>query len=144
MPISGNETVVRAAYRALVAGDVDGLLEHVSEDVAWTYLDPAFQDPEPQTCHGRGQLRRGLRRQLDQGLTTELEEVAANGDRVLVVVHVPGLDQIRVRQADDRLYEMVTVRDGRIVALQACHDRDEALVLAGISGSGPVIGGRRV
>jgi ketosteroid isomerase-like protein len=133
MEIEGNEALVRAAYQAFVAGDVDGLLEHVSAGLQWTYLDPAFEDPEPRTCHGRGQLRRGLQRQLDQRLTAELEQVVANGDRVLVVMHVPGLDRLRVRQADDRLYEVVTVRDGHIVALRACHDRDEASSLAGIS-----------
>lgn len=133
MAIDGNEAVVRAAYQAFVAGDVDGLLEHVSADLDWTYLDPAFQHPEPQTCQDRGGLRRGLQRQLDQGLTADLEQVVANGDRVLVVVHVPGLDRFRVRQADDRLYEVVSVRDGLIVALRACHDLDEASSLAGIS-----------
>lgn len=132
-PSMETRALVRAAYQAFVAGDVDGLLEHVSAGLQCTYLDPAFEDPEPQTCHGRGQLRRGPERQLDQGLTAELEQVVANGDRVLVVVHVPGLDRFRVRQADDRLYEVVTVRDGLIVALRACHDREEASSVAGIS-----------
>jgi ketosteroid isomerase-like protein len=37
------------------------------------------------------------------------------------------------RGGDDRAYSVFTVRDGRIVALRDCRDRQEALQLAGIS-----------
>jgi ketosteroid isomerase-like protein len=38
----------------------------------------------------------------------------------------------RVRPANDRNFSVVTVRDGRIVALRDCRDRQEALAIAGI------------
>jgi hypothetical protein len=41
------------------------------------------------------------------------------------------------RQGDDCAYSVVTVREGRIVALRDCHDRQEALQLAGSSGEQP-------
>jgi hypothetical protein len=47
--------------------------------------------------------------------------------------HTPGIDEYRHRQADDRTYDIVTVRDGRIIGLHACRDRSEARSLAGIS-----------
>ena len=74
-----------------------------------------------------------LRRQADLGLRAELEEVIAAGDRVMLVMHTPGIDEYRHRQADDRTYDIVTVRDGRIIGLHACRDRSEARSLAGIS-----------
>jgi hypothetical protein len=35
------------------------------------------------------------------------------------------------RRGDDRAYSVFTVREGRIVALRDCRDRQEALQLAG-------------
>src|ERR1035441_6847673 len=99
-------------------------------DLEWTYLDPAFGDPEPQTCHGRHQLLHALERQAESGLTSQVEEIASSGDQVMVVVHTPGLDQRRARSASDRNYLVLTLRHGQVVAMRACHDRAEA---AGIS-----------
>jgi hypothetical protein len=50
----------------------------------------------------------------------------------MVVVRTPGVDAYRVRQADDRSYDVFTVRDGRVVALRACRDRQEALRHTGL------------
>lgn len=129
---SPNEDVVRAAYDAYLRGDIATMLTFVDADLEWTYLDPGTADPQPQTCHGRGQLEFHARRLAERGLRSELEEVIANGDRVLATVHTPGLDARRERRADDRNYDVLTIRDGRIVAMRACRDRAEALALAGI------------
>ena len=48
-----NEELVRHAYEAYAAGDVVGVdARSWIADLEWTYLDPAFEDPEPQVCHG--------------------------------------------------------------------------------------------
>ncbi len=52
-----NEAVVREAYEAYGRGDVARMLEFVDPELEWTYLNPAFENPEPQTCHGRDQMR---------------------------------------------------------------------------------------
>ena len=44
----------------------------------------------------------------------------------------PGIGELRRQQADDRTYDIVTVRGGLIVGLTACRDRSEARSLAGI------------
>jgi hypothetical protein len=41
----------------------------------------------------------------------------------------------RVRNGADRNYDVFTIRDGRIVALRACRNRDEALIFSGITTS---------
>ena len=64
--------------------------------------------------------------------SAELEQVIAAGDKVILVMRTPGVDEYRQRQADDRTYDVVTVRDGMIVGLHACRDRGEARSLAGI------------
>ena len=50
----------------------------------------------------------------------------------MVVVRIPGIDAYRARKANDRNYAVLTVREGSIVALRDCRDRDEALAVAGI------------
>jgi len=127
-----NEWIVREAFLAYDQGDVARLMEFVDQDLEWTYLDPGETDPHPQVCRGRGELEKSLRRQAERGLHAELEEVVASGDQVIVVMHTPGVDTYRNRRADDRTYDVVTVRDGLIVELHACRDRGEARQLAGI------------
>jgi ketosteroid isomerase-like protein len=127
-----NEILVRAAYEAYGRGDMTGMLALVHPDLEWTYLDPAFADPEPQTYHGRHQLMQALESQTKGGLTSHIEEVTSRGDKVLVVLHTPGLDRRRARSAGDRNYLVLTLRQQQVVAMRACHDRDEAAVLAGL------------
>jgi len=129
---SENENLVRAAYEAYGRGDMSQLLELIDPDLEWTYLDPAFEDPAPQTCHGRPELQRALAGQARQRLVSQLEEVTAQGDKVMVVIRTPGIDQRRARQAGDRNYLVLTFGQGRVVAMRACRDRDEARGFAGI------------
>ncbi|HVB09814.1 MAG TPA: phosphotransferase, partial [Bacillota bacterium] len=121
--------VVSEAFAAMMRGDLATVRRLVAPDLEWTYLDPSFESPEPQVCHGREELEAGLRRMAAHGLHPQLEEVAGRGDRVLVVEHTPGLDARRARQAGDRNFYVATVREGRITALRACRSRAEAAAL---------------
>ncbi len=128
-----NEWIVREAFLAYDRGDVARMMEFVDPDLEWTYLDPGLEDPQPQVCHGREELEKALRRQAGLGLKAEVEEVVAAGDQVMLVMRTPGVGQYLHRNADDRSYDVLTVRDGLIVGLHACRDRTEARSLAGIS-----------
>jgi ketosteroid isomerase-like protein len=127
-----NEWIVREAFLAYDRGDFVRMMDFVDPDLAWTYLDPGQENAQPQVRHGREELEKALRRQADLGLRAELEAVVAAGDRVMLVMRTPGIDEYWHRQADDRTYDVVTVRDGLIVGLHACRDRGEARALAGI------------
>lgn len=127
-----NEELIRKAYEAYSRGDLATMLQLVDADLEWTYLDPSFEAPEPQVCRGRHELATALQRQAALHLKADLEEVAGRGDRVMVVVRIPGVDAFRVRKSDDRNYSVFTVREGRIVALRDCRDRQEARAIAGI------------
>jgi len=130
MPTS--EDVVAEAYGAYTRGDLAAMLKLVATDLEWTYLDPTVDYPSPHVCHGRQELQTALERQGSMGLRSRVEEIVGDGDQVLVVVHTPGADAHRARKTNDRNYDVVTVRDGLIVALRACHDRREAASLAGV------------
>jgi ketosteroid isomerase-like protein len=133
IPVSGeNVELIRRAYEAYAKGDVSTMLSFVDPDLEWTYLDPSFEDPEPQVCHGRHELEEALERRAGLGLTSELEEVLGSGEQVMVAVRTPGLDAHRVRKADDRNFSVFTIREGRIIALRDCRDRQEATAIAGI------------
>jgi ketosteroid isomerase-like protein len=127
-----NEWIVREAFRAYDRGDVARMMDFVDPDLDWTYFDPGREDPHPHSCHGRGELEKALRRQAELGLRAVVEEVVAAGDRVMLVMRTPGIGEYRQHRADDRTYDIVTVRDGLIVGLHACRDRSEARSLAGI------------
>ncbi len=122
-----NVELIRTAYQAYARGDLASMLVFVDPDLEWTYLDPSLEDPEPQVCHGRHELEAALQHRAEHGLKSELEEVLGHGDRVMVVARTPGVDAHRVKPAEDRNFTVFTVRDGRIVALRDCRDRDEAL-----------------
>ena len=83
-------------------------------------------------CATAGTSSRPPSSQAERGLKAELEEVAARGDRVMVVVRTPGVDGYRTWKDDDRNYAVFTVREGRIVALRDCRDRGEAIAAAAI------------
>ena len=127
-----NVDLVRRAYQAYANGDPGAMLELVDPDLEWTYLDPNLAHPTPQVCHGRQELEQLLRHWAEHGLRAELEEVTGAGELVMVGVRTPGVDAHHGRGGNDRAYSVFTVREGRIVALRDCRDRQEALELAGI------------
>jgi ketosteroid isomerase-like protein len=133
MTEAANETLIRNACAAYARGEIDKMLELVDPDLKWTYLDPGLANPAPQTCYGREELAAALKRQAENGLSSRLEEVRANGDQVLVVSHTPGVDAYRVTPANDRNYDVFTVRQGRVVAIQAYRERAEALAAIAIA-----------
>jgi ketosteroid isomerase-like protein len=128
-----NEDLVRGAYAAYRQGDITSMLALIHPELEWTYLNSAFEDPEPETCHGREQLQWALERQAERAARTEVEEITSSGDKVMVVTRTPGIDQIRTRQADDRNYTVLTLRQGQVVAMRACRDREEARAFAGLT-----------
>jgi ketosteroid isomerase-like protein len=128
-----NEAVVREAYEAYGRGDVARMLEFVDPELEWTYLDPAFENPEPATCRGRDQLQLALERQAGQGLASQIEEISASGDKVMVVIRTPGVDRVRARQAEDRNFLVLTLAQERIIRMREGRDRNEARAFAGIT-----------
>jgi len=133
MTETANETLILDAYAAYAQGEIDKLLDVVDQNLEWTYLDPGLANPAPQTCHGRAELAAALRRQAEDGLTSWIEEVRVSGDQVLVVSHTPGIDAYRVTPAEDRSYDVFTVRQGRIVAIHGYGERADALAAIGIA-----------
>jgi ketosteroid isomerase-like protein len=124
--------LIRRAYQAYASGNLAAMLEVVDPDLEWTYLDPTLEHPIPQVCHGRHELEQVLEGWAEHGVRVVLEEVAGSGELVMVGVRTPGVDAHHGWRRGDRAYGVFTVREGRVVALRDCRDRQEALRLAGI------------
>jgi len=128
-----SEWIVREAYLAYDRGDIARMMDFVDPDLEWTSLDPDTEDSRPRVRHGRDELDKAIYWQAQRGLRSELEEVVAAGDQVILVMRTPGLSQHLSGYPDDRTYDVVTVKDGLIVGLHACRDHSQARSLAGIS-----------
>ena len=129
--------IVRRAFLAFLEEDLDALRLLVAPDLEWTYLDPSSPDPTPATCSGRGELERAAANWSRMALSTEIEELEARGDKVVVILHTPGLDGFRARRADDRNFHVVTVKEGAVSTIRACRDRLEARAHAGLADASP-------
>lgn len=125
--IENPEQIARRAYAAFAEGDVSSVVDLADPGLEWTFLDPSVPDPEPAVCHGRDQLADWMGRDNSWRQSAELEEVVANGDRVLVVTRSPGIDQLRARSTGDLNFHVLTVRAEKIAALRSCRDRNEAI-----------------
>ena len=112
-----NEWIVREAFLAYDRGDIARMMDFVDPDLEWTYVDAGAADPQPKVRYGRDALDRAIHQQAEWGLRSELEGVVAAGDQVILVMRTPGLSRYLSGLPDDRTYDVVTVRDGRIVAV---------------------------
>jgi hypothetical protein len=125
----GNERVIatlRDAYVAFNRGDIDAAVAGLDPQVEWS---------EPESFPGGGIYhgRDGAKQYLTQSRTawaeviSEPERFIDAGDRIVVFVHA----RVRAKGSNDwqevRLADVYTVRDGRIVAMRAFADRQEAL-----------------
>jgi uncharacterized protein len=108
-----NVDTVRGAYDAFAAGDVDGILARLDDEVLWTVPRVLPHGGEFRGREGAGRFFAGLVEKWD-GLDVEVEDMVAERDRVVVLGRADG----RLRTAGDAGYGFVhlwTLRDGRAV-----------------------------
>lgn len=126
-----NEWIVREAFLAYVRGDVARMMEFVGPELEWTDRGPGPGD-SARVRAGRDELEEVLRRQASSGQRAELEEVVASGEKVMLVMRIPGLGVDDPPAPGGKTYDVVTLKDGLIVGLCACQDRAAARSLIGI------------
>jgi ketosteroid isomerase-like protein len=108
---------LRAAYEAMRAGDVTPLAELMDDKIRWIGSE-RLGDPPPE-CNGREEASAVLRRAVERMPARDIESVAIAGDRILAVAYwhedqgPPGVD---------RVYNVLTMRDGRIVKMEDFFD----------------------
>ena len=139
-----NVEVVRSFYRALwrtlsAYSEVGGRLEdapfadevfaHLDEDVEWRW------PLTPERFRGReGLLRAGVDflEAVDEW-QIQLEEVVDAGDHLFTSQNVLAQGKGSGVPSEQRVYSVVTIRDGRILCIEDYVDRRAALEAAGLS-----------
>ncbi len=120
---------MRAAFDAFARNDRDGIAQLIGGRFVWVFFDPFDDAPTLRRCSGRSQIARRMKNFPASGW--ELVEIATFGSRVAVMTRSP-VDRMRPPwRSSDENFHVVEVHDGRIVALRACQDWDEAVRLAG-------------
>ena len=116
--------LVLGCYAAYASGDIAGAVAPLRDDVEW--IEPeSFPDGGPR--HGREAVAAYLRRSRDRWaeLTVEAQAHEREGRIVIIVRHRGRLTTGTER--DVTVADVFTVRDSKVVHMQAYADPDEAL-----------------
>ena len=118
--------VVRSAYDAFGRGDLDAMMELLHRDIEWRTTDAV---PFEGTYRGIDEFLRGMGEWTEpfDDLTTSVEEMTEVGGRVLVRHRMRGRGRDSGADVDLVLWQLVTVRDGRLVTMHDYTSREEAL-----------------
>ena len=122
-----NVKVVREAWDAYSGGDYERIA--------------AFHDPhivvvtlEDGALYGNNAVLANYERwdEAWEGAETTLEEVIGHGDMVFVAARFHGRGRASGVEVETRLYEVYTVRDGKVLRIDEYATRDEATKAAGL------------
>lgn len=112
------------------------LLLEVEE--ALTYADPdiVWNPAEESATQGHDAVRASLVRWKSEWDRYEMlpEEFEETGDRVVVAVSFRARGRASGIEVDARLYDVYTLRDGKIIRMDQFTQRSEALQAAGLQG----------
>jgi hypothetical protein len=125
MPEHGKsaEWVARQVRMALEAADLSAFSDLLDPDVHWGPPDV----PSP-PCRNREQVLAWYQRGRDSGVRARVSEVAVLGDRILVGLKVTASQD---SGGDIDRWQILTVRDGRVVDIVGFDERSDAVARAG-------------
>ncbi len=122
------ETVLLDYLGAIRTGDDEAIRAVLDPDVTWQGLH------EEWVCHGPDDvietLRQGLKLRRD---VTALEFIRA-GDQVVMGVRGSAIDEVGGELLDGQIFNVFTLRNGRIVRIEDYRSQAQALDSAGVHG----------
>jgi ketosteroid isomerase-like protein len=122
--------IVRRAYDAFARGDLAALQELLSADIEWrTTPDVPFLG----NYRGIDEFLAAMSEWTEpfDKLTTTVEEMIDTGDRVVVRHRMRGRGTDSGAETDLVLWQVVSVRDGKLATMYDFNNREEALAAAG-------------
>jgi uncharacterized protein len=121
---------IKDGYAAFNRRDPEAAVESFHPDAEWY---PYLGALESDVYRGRDAIL-GMWRQLDEGfggtLKTEPREFIARGDQVVVVVEAHATGTESGAEVSQSWAQLVTMRDGMILRVEAFPDREAALEAA--------------
>ena len=121
--------VVREVWDASARGDLDDIMQFSDPHVVMITLEDG-------ALYGFDAVRKNYERWQEawSDAETTVEEVTGAGDRVFVTACFRGRGRASGIDIKNRLYEVYTMRDGRILRVDEFHEREDALEAAGLRG----------
>jgi SnoaL-like domain len=123
-----NERLARQGYDALMRGEIEVLEQLLAPDLTWHWWEHG-----PWDCHSRDEAITVIRERLGQRAIGELKEVTeVERDRVLVVTRMRpdseiGPEDLGLPPGHLETANLVTFRDGKVIAMHDYRTRDEAI-----------------
>lgn len=111
--------------KAMAAKDVSAFAELLDPDVTWGA--PGARNP---TCKNRNQVLNWYQRAREGGVRGSVFDVTVLSDRLLVSLSVRGTEGAGERGGTALRFQVLTVRDGRIVDIVGFDEKAEALLHA--------------
>jgi ketosteroid isomerase-like protein len=130
------DEVAQSVRAALESGDLAAFQGLLDPDVTW-----GAPDARTPACRNRDQVLAWYRRGRDAGVRGEVSDVAVIGSRLVVTMTVRASDEARRRGGAALRYQVLTVRDGRIVDIVGFDDRSDAVAHADRRNADAVVAG---
>lgn len=130
MPSIGQEnleTVMIDFFGALRRGDFDAAAGLLDPDVTWQGLR------EDWVCRGREEVIDTFRWGLAERREIDALEFTRSGEQVVIGARGPSITEVGGEPLEGQIFNVFTLRDGRIVHIDDYRRRTEALSAAGIA-----------
>src|SRR6266508_6146168 len=115
------EIVLLDYLGAIRNGDHEGLRALLDPEVTWQGLHDDW------VCHGPEQVIEMLQEELERRRDVAAMEFIRAGDRVVMGVRGPAMDEVGGEPLGGQIYNVFTLRNGRIVRIEDYRLRAEAL-----------------
>jgi ketosteroid isomerase-like protein len=121
------ETVMIDFFGALRRGDFQAAAGLLDPDVTWQGLR------EEWICHGREEVLDTFRWGLEHRREIDALEFTRAGDQVVLGARGPSITEVEDEPLEGQIFNVFTLRDGRIVRIDDYRHRGEALTAAGVA-----------
>ena len=120
-----NVDVVREGFEAFKHGDLEQAFSMLGAEVSWDGV------PGVEPCRTRDEVERTIRLNYEAGSPTEAEEFVDAGDKVVIAFRITG-EVFEPYRGRERIYAVLTLREGKVSHMHDYLDRSEALEAAGL------------
>jgi ketosteroid isomerase-like protein len=130
MPSIGQEnleTVMIDFFGALRGDHFDAAASLLDPDVVWQGLRNEW------VCHGREEVLETFRMGLEQRREVDALEFTRGGEQVVLGARGPSMTEVGGEPLGGQIFNVFTLRDGRIVRIDDYRSRTEALAAAGVT-----------
>src|SRR5512133_4310031 len=114
-------------YQRAGRDGVDAVADLLDPQVVWLAAQPG-----PWDCQDREQVVESFRRQYVLGVRADFGEPVEVGDKVILDVRPYRRDEQGNKTDEQRLWQVLTMRDGKIIRIQDYPDQATALQAAGL------------